>query len=321
MNNILNKPNRTILNISLILLTATLLFGCQKNQQTEDAPALTGQQAADAQQPAAPPADNQLASEKMTETDTKQTKPEKKGLFAGIASIFSSDKEDPNEPETTGGSAGWFASDDKDTPQDAYSESPQQKEVDPEQPQKGGWFGWLNSDKTVQKDTNSDQNQQKTDKKDEKKKSGIFGWLFAKNDPNDVENNEKTQKTQKINKNEQPPKPGKPFLLWSDETTKATVEEIKVAGELYFQKDKTTALNNIAARENISSKAQKYLVNTVYSRVNDYQDKEQILVTLINNTAFDSKAKIEILKKIDSLKSDTAKRNILMAINEKNAEN
>ena len=106
---------------------------------------------------------------------------------------------------------------------------------------------------------------------------------------------------------------------WFVEDTElaATIAEIDAVSKLHSDSGKYEGFKTIAGREPLRSEAQVYLVKPVFKNLYSESDKEDVLVTLINNSSFSCACKLAILRRLDNLSSESGKVAILKAINER----
>jgi len=106
---------------------------------------------------------------------------------------------------------------------------------------------------------------------------------------------------------------------WFVEDTElaATIAEIDAVSKLHSDSGKYEGFKTIAGREPLRSEAQVYLVKPVFKNLYSESDKEDVLVTLINNSSFSCACKLAILRRLDKLSSEGGKMAILKAINER----
>ena len=95
------------------------------------------------------------------------------------------------------------------------------------------------------------------------------------------------------------------------------ISEIDAASRLFSDSDKADVYKDIARRPDLSSRAQVYLVNAVFSKLFAESSKEQVLLILIENPCFDDAGKRAVLSKINRLFADSSKKRILKAFNDK----
>ncbi len=95
------------------------------------------------------------------------------------------------------------------------------------------------------------------------------------------------------------------------------ISEIDAAGRLFSDSDKADVYKDIARRRQLSSKAQVHLVNAVFSKLFSEPAKEQVILVLIENPCFDDAGKRAVLSKMNRLFSDSSKKRILKAFNDK----
>lgn len=97
----------------------------------------------------------------------------------------------------------------------------------------------------------------------------------------------------------------------------ATIAEIDAVGKLHSDSGKYEGFKAIAGRQPLRSEAQVHLVKPVFKSLYSESDKEDVLVTLIDNPSFSCAAKLAILRRLDNLSSQGSKMAILKAINER----
>ena len=102
-----------------------------------------------------------------------------------------------------------------------------------------------------------------------------------------------------------------------DTALAATIAEIDAVGKLHSDSGKYEGFKAIARRNPLRTEAQVHLVKPVFSSLYSESDAEDVLVTLIDNPSFSCAAKLAILRRLDSLSSESSKMTILKAINER----
>ena len=102
-----------------------------------------------------------------------------------------------------------------------------------------------------------------------------------------------------------------------DTALAATIAEIDAVGKLHSDSGKYEGFKAIAGREPLRAEAQVHLVKPVFSSLYSESDAEDVLVALIENQSFSCAAKLAILRRLDSLSSESSKMTILKAINER----
>jgi hypothetical protein len=102
-----------------------------------------------------------------------------------------------------------------------------------------------------------------------------------------------------------------------DTALAATIAEIDAVGNLRSDSGKYEGFRAIAAREALRTEAQVHLVKPVFNSLYSESDTEDVLVTLIDNPGFSCTAKLAILRRLNSLSSESSKMTILKAINER----
>lgn len=106
---------------------------------------------------------------------------------------------------------------------------------------------------------------------------------------------------------------------WFVEDTElaATIAEIDAVSKLHSDSGKYEGFKAIAGRESLRAEAQVHLVKPVFSSLYSESDKEDVLMTLINNPSFSCAAKLAIVRRLDNLSSEGSKMAILKAINKR----
>lgn len=106
---------------------------------------------------------------------------------------------------------------------------------------------------------------------------------------------------------------------WFVEDTElaATIAEIDAVGKLHSDSGKYEGFKAIAGREPLRAEAQVHLVKPVFKSLYSESDAEDVLVTLIDNPSFSCAAKLAILRRLESLSSESSKMAILKVINER----
>jgi hypothetical protein len=96
-----------------------------------------------------------------------------------------------------------------------------------------------------------------------------------------------------------------------------TIAEIDAVGKLMLESNKRQGYENIAVRDNLSPEAQIHLVKAVFDNLTLESSKENILLTLIGNPSFSPVSERAILKRLNKLKLESNKRDILNAISKR----
>jgi hypothetical protein len=154
------------------------------------------------------------------------------------------------------------------------------------------------SSEQIQSDSQTGQTAsgQKTENTEEK--IGWFDWLKSDKQQNDT------------------PEPEKPWF-GQDTETKAAVAEIEQAAKLYFEKDRAELLESIAARNDLPIDAQTYLVKVAFSNLEEFENRQKVLLELIASSGFSNKAKMKILENLENSNSDQLRYAVLKALSEK----
>ncbi len=102
-----------------------------------------------------------------------------------------------------------------------------------------------------------------------------------------------------------------------DTALAATIAEIDAVAKLNSDSAKYEGFKVIAARVGLPTEAQVHLVKPVFGKLYAESDKEDVLITLIDNPGFTCAAKLAILKRLDTLSSQTSRIAILKQITER----
>ena len=94
----------------------------------------------------------------------------------------------------------------------------------------------------------------------------------------------------------------------------ATITEIDVVGALHTESAKVSRYTAIAQRRNLTCCAQVHLVRSVFEKLHTESSKQHVLVTLINNHAFCTCGKMEIVNRLNKSHTESGKLHILTLI-------
>lgn len=100
--------------------------------------------------------------------------------------------------------------------------------------------------------------------------------------------------------------------LWSNDQT--VIAEIDAASNLMFDDAKTRALTDIAARRQLSARAQVYLVRTAMGSLMFDNAKQRVMLVLIDNPYFVREGKKAVLDHVDEFMFDSTRQSILQAL-------
>ena len=95
----------------------------------------------------------------------------------------------------------------------------------------------------------------------------------------------------------------------------STIAEIDAVVDLKFDDARQRAFSNIACRPHISGRTQVYLVKQSMKSLRFDDSKRTVLLALVNNPYFVQEGKMAILDHLDALQFDSAKQQVLEAIN------
>lgn len=98
-----------------------------------------------------------------------------------------------------------------------------------------------------------------------------------------------------------------------------TIAEIDAIGKLAFDDNRHSGYNNVAARPDLSDRAQVHLIEAVFKRLAFEDAKVDVLLTLVRNSSFSPVGRAALLERLDRLAFEHNKRKILDALNEQRA--
>ena len=102
-------------------------------------------------------------------------------------------------------------------------------------------------------------------------------------------------------------------------SAEASISEIDAVGELAFGSERKAAYEAIAAREELTGRAQVHLVEAVLDNLAHDSMKEAVLLKLVGNPHFSDAAERAILESIDRLAFESSRQMILRAINDRDS--
>lgn len=106
-----------------------------------------------------------------------------------------------------------------------------------------------------------------------------------------------------------PPRPSR------READDVTVREIDAVSKLSFDNNRRDGYRNIAARDELSDRAQVRLVDAIFKHLSFENMKVDVLLTLIENPCFSPAAKGAILDRLDRLEFENHRTQILQTLN------
>ncbi|HRT87664.1 MAG: hypothetical protein ACOYLD_08620 [Anaerohalosphaeraceae bacterium] len=95
----------------------------------------------------------------------------------------------------------------------------------------------------------------------------------------------------------------------------SAIAEIDAAAKLFSDADKTDVFKDIARRRDLGGKSQAHLVKTAMRSIFSDSSKEEVLLAVIENPCFNNAGKKAVLANLNHIFSDSRKKRILKAIN------